>query len=267
MESCPWAREPVGRVGIPGLRALPEGEQRFVATELGAASGDLEHGLGGEVRRVEAGRRLGERAVTATVAAQHRQRDEDLGRERDARPERGVTAARRLGQEVVEGKMLQRGVQHIAARAATLVARPRTIYPSTSSTRPHRRTSSRRAPSSCAASGKPVTRPVPASSRSAVGRHKRPTPSTSWPASVPETLAAYLDLSDRIRTTQVAAARDENAPRATAAVSIASAAAGSVRCSITCRNTATRSSARWRSRSTDPEVVGCGARRATRAHP
>ena len=56
-----------------------------------------------------------------------------------------------------------------------------------------------------------MTRPVPASSRAGVGRHKRPTPSTSWPASEPETLAAYLDLSDRIRTTQVAAARDENA--------------------------------------------------------
>ena len=113
----------------------------------------LEHGVGREVRRVEAGRRLGERAVAAPVAAQHRQRDEHLGREGDPRPERGVTPARGLGEEVVEGKLLQRGVQHVGARTATLVARPPTICPSTSSTRPHLRTSSRRAPAGPPAAG------------------------------------------------------------------------------------------------------------------
>ena len=105
--------QPLGRVGIARLGVLSEGEQRLVATELGAAARDVEHGFRGEVRRVEAGRRLGERAVAAAVAAQHRQRDEDLRRERDARAERGVAPARRLGEEVVEGKVLQRGVQHV----------------------------------------------------------------------------------------------------------------------------------------------------------
>ena len=71
--------EPLGGDGIPELRTLAEGEQRLVASDLGARHGDGEHLLGREVRRIEARRRLGERAVPALVLAQHRERDEHLG--------------------------------------------------------------------------------------------------------------------------------------------------------------------------------------------
>ena len=62
-----------------GPRALAEGEQRLVTTRRRAAPGDREHLVELEVRRHEMRRRLGERAVAAAVAAQHRERDEDLG--------------------------------------------------------------------------------------------------------------------------------------------------------------------------------------------
>ncbi len=72
--------EPVARGRVAQLGALAEGEERLVAARVGALGGDGQHLVGGQVRRVEPGRRLGERAVAAPVATQHGERDEHLGR-------------------------------------------------------------------------------------------------------------------------------------------------------------------------------------------
>ena len=71
--------EPLACRGVALLGALAEGEQRLVAAGPGAGTGDGEHVVGVEVGLVQAGGRLRERAVAAAVAAQHRERDEDLG--------------------------------------------------------------------------------------------------------------------------------------------------------------------------------------------
>ena len=57
---------------------------------------------GREVRRLEPGRRLGEGAVAAAVAAQHRERDEHLGREGDPPPVGLVPDGAGPRQELVE---------------------------------------------------------------------------------------------------------------------------------------------------------------------
>jgi hypothetical protein len=227
--------QPVGRVGIPGLRTLPEGEQRFVATELGPAPCDLEHGLGGEVRR-RGGRRLGERAVAATVRHSI------------------VNGMNTLGENVMR---VPNAVSRRRAASARRSSRGRCSSEECSTSR-----------TSCDTSGSPThdlpldelyasapadffaTRAelvrrlreagdtVPAAC-SAVGRHKRPTPSTSWPGANP---TPWLRISiSRPHPHHTVAPRDENA-RGTArsrsrAPQPARCAAGSR------RNTAMRSSA------------------------
>ena len=102
-------REPRGGVGVAVLGRLAEGEQRFVAAELGAATRDRQHLVELEVRRHEVRRGLGEGAVAALVAAQHRQGDEHLRREGDAHAVRSVASGGRARHEVGERGVEQRG--------------------------------------------------------------------------------------------------------------------------------------------------------------
>ena len=74
----PARGEPRGGVGVAVLGRLAQGEERLVAAELGAAARDGEHVVELEVGRHEVRGRLGEGAVPALVAAQHRERDEHL---------------------------------------------------------------------------------------------------------------------------------------------------------------------------------------------
>ena len=98
----------MGRQPLPGgavalLGGLAEGEQRLPAAGRPPGPGHGQHLVELEVGRVEAGRGLGEGAVAAAVAAQHRQRDEHLGGERDPVAVGGVAPAGRLRHEVREG--------------------------------------------------------------------------------------------------------------------------------------------------------------------
>ncbi len=70
--------EPVACDRVAVLGGLAEGEQRFVATQRGAAARDREDLVDGEERCEEVRRGFGERAVPASVPAQHRERNEDL---------------------------------------------------------------------------------------------------------------------------------------------------------------------------------------------
>ena len=78
--AVPAFGEPVARHRVALLRAVAEREQRLLAPEPPAGLGDRHDLLRGQERPFEPGRRLGERAVVAVVAAQHRERDEDLAR-------------------------------------------------------------------------------------------------------------------------------------------------------------------------------------------
>ena len=69
---------PSGAIAELGL--LAEREKRFLAAHLGAVPCDLQDGVEFHVRVVELGGSLRESAVVADVAAQVRERDEDLFR-------------------------------------------------------------------------------------------------------------------------------------------------------------------------------------------
>ena len=73
--------QPLGGGRIAVLGAFAQGEERLVAAGRPAGPGDVEDLVDGQVGRPDVGRRLGEGAVAAPVAAQHGERDEDLGRE------------------------------------------------------------------------------------------------------------------------------------------------------------------------------------------
>ena len=111
-----------------------------------------------------------------------------------------------------------------------------------------------------------MTPPVPASSRPPPADASGPRRERAGPARTRGASAAYLDLSDRIRTTQVAATRDDDRARAAPRSRSRAPRHGSVRCSTRYPNTATRSSARWRSRSPIPKSRTRHAPGA-RAHP
>ena len=87
------ARAATRRLRVALLGRLAEGEQRLEAAESRRRARRAPAPVLGEVRRVEPGGRLGERAVAAAVAAQHRERHEHLGREGDPR----ARSARRGG--------------------------------------------------------------------------------------------------------------------------------------------------------------------------
>ncbi len=102
--------EPLCGDGVAVLRRLAECEQGFVAPQCRALAGDGENLVERQVRALEVRRRLGERAVTATVAAEHRERDEHLRREGHAAAVGSVAQPRRLDHHVV-----QRGVEEFGS--------------------------------------------------------------------------------------------------------------------------------------------------------
>ena len=105
-------RELVARDLVAQLRLVAEREERLRAAGRRAGARDREHLVLGQVRALAAARRPGERAVAADVAAERRQRDEDLGRVGDE-PAPAAPLARRR-EQVVERRVEQR----LAAYAA-----------------------------------------------------------------------------------------------------------------------------------------------------
>src|SRR6185436_17646974 len=71
-------RELVPRRPVSPLGLVAEGEKRLTAAGALAGDGDLEHLVDVQVRALGPARRPCERAVVADVAAELRQRDEDL---------------------------------------------------------------------------------------------------------------------------------------------------------------------------------------------
>ena len=88
------ARDLVAQLGL-----VAEREERFAAAGRGAGARDREHLVLGHERALAAPGRPRERAVAADVAAQRRQRDEDLRRVRD---ERAAPQPPRLGEKLLE---------------------------------------------------------------------------------------------------------------------------------------------------------------------
>ena len=84
------ARHLVAQLGL-----VAEREERFAAARGGAGARDREHLLLGHERALAAPGRPRERAVAADVAAERRQRDEDLRRVRDEGPGRRRRASAR----------------------------------------------------------------------------------------------------------------------------------------------------------------------------
>jgi hypothetical protein len=79
----PEVGERPARLGPAALGLIPEREERLVATGGLPGAGDGQHLVGAEIGGMPWRGPLRERAVVALVAAQPRQRDEDLARERD----------------------------------------------------------------------------------------------------------------------------------------------------------------------------------------
>ena len=94
--------ELLARDAVASLGAVAEGEERLAAPRLCPGSSDREHLVLGEVGGLTASRRSGERAVAADVAAERRQRDEDLRGVGDERPGAPGAQVSRLDHEVVE---------------------------------------------------------------------------------------------------------------------------------------------------------------------
>ena len=99
--------QPGLRRGVAQLGPLAQREQRLVAAGAGSGRRDRDDLFRREIRGLYVRRRLGERAVAAFVAAQHGERDEDLGRIGDAIAETRVTNRTRLSHEVVERPLQQ----------------------------------------------------------------------------------------------------------------------------------------------------------------
>ena len=78
--------ELLARGPVAALRLVAEREQRLATARRGAGARDVQHLVRGHVRALALPRRRGERAVVADVAAELRQRDEDLRRVRDEAP-------------------------------------------------------------------------------------------------------------------------------------------------------------------------------------
>ena len=96
----PVLGQPFGGDGIARLGALAQREQGLVTAGRGARTRDRENLVGCEIWRLDARRRLGERAVAAPVAAQLGQRDEDLGGVCDPRAVGAVAHRRREREEL-----------------------------------------------------------------------------------------------------------------------------------------------------------------------
>ena len=98
--------EPFGGRRVPVFGTFAQGEEGLVASGGPSGLGDSEDVVELEVGRLQAGRSLGECAVSAPIPAQHRQRDEHLRGERHPGAEGGITHGGRtfhqLGQRGVE---------------------------------------------------------------------------------------------------------------------------------------------------------------------
>ena len=94
--------EPRAGLRVALLWPIPEREQRLLASGARAGRGDRDNLVGGQVRGVKPGRRLREGAVVAVVAAQHRQRHEDLARVGDGVAPSEVAQTCGDGEEVAE---------------------------------------------------------------------------------------------------------------------------------------------------------------------
>ncbi len=103
---------------ITVLGALAQGEERFVTARLLPGAGDGEYVVEIEVGRGQPSRGFGERAVPTPVAAQHREGDEDLGREGDPVGVRGVADGPSPGHELVERRRLEIATGHRRRRRA-----------------------------------------------------------------------------------------------------------------------------------------------------
>ncbi len=95
-------RQLLARRAVAQLRLVAEREQRLAAAGGGAGAGDLQHLVERQVRALAALRRRRERAVVADVAAELRQRDEDLRRVRDEPAAAAVADGARLRAQLVE---------------------------------------------------------------------------------------------------------------------------------------------------------------------
>src|SRR5262249_24082755 len=97
--------ELIARGAVPELGLVAEGEERLGAARGGARARDREHLVLGQVGALAAARRPGEGAVVADVAAELRQRDEDLRRVGDDGAGAGRAHAARLGAELPDGRV------------------------------------------------------------------------------------------------------------------------------------------------------------------
>ena len=109
--------ELVARDLVSELRLVPEREERLAAAGGGAGARDVQHLFFGHVRALAPPRRPREGAVAADVAAERRQRDEDLGRVGDEAPRAQPPGLReklveRRGEEVY-------GVDHVTPNPRT----------------------------------------------------------------------------------------------------------------------------------------------------
>ena len=106
--------EPLVGRGVAQFGALAQGEERLVAPGRLSGARDGEDLLGGEVRRSDAARRLGEGAIAAAVAAEHGERHEDLRREGDPAPVRPVAHDPGQGGQLGQGGAQEIGVgEHV----------------------------------------------------------------------------------------------------------------------------------------------------------
>ena len=91
------ARRPVAK-----LRLVAEGEQRLLAAGGAAGLGDRQNLVGRQIGGDASARRRGKGAVMADVAAEPRQRDEDLARVRDRMAESGIAESSGFRRQFVE---------------------------------------------------------------------------------------------------------------------------------------------------------------------
>ena len=104
MVAWPELRELFARRAVAQLRLVAEREQRLLAAGRCAGARDRQHLVEREIGALALARRLREGAVVADVAAELRQRDEDLARIGDERP---CAASRRAAAARISGSSSQ----------------------------------------------------------------------------------------------------------------------------------------------------------------
>ena len=102
----------IARRAVAQLRFVAEREERLATARGRAGGGDLDHLVDRQVGALAPARRGGERAVVAHVAAQLRQRDEDLRRIGDEAARACVPQAAGLGRQILERQGEQIGPVH-----------------------------------------------------------------------------------------------------------------------------------------------------------